>query len=240
MSIAPLRDAYPVFRTAWISVARTDHEQGASPGGRRCRARRARRKEANPMVHCRDGVLLVASVLAILAGCGSSTGGAGGGGGTSASESASSSSTGAGGSSTASSSSQSASASGTGGGSPGVTIVTCYLPSKQKCSLYAESNQANIDAQNAQCTSDGGTPAPHCTSAGLVGCCLVGTLGSCYYEAQAAQKAKDSCPSFNGMWTTTPLTRPCHEPSRSRVARGSSAPERRPTWRSRLRSAWKA
>lgn len=87
------------------------------------------------------------------------------------------------------------------GGVSGVLVTSCYKAKDNQCVYYNESNQANVDAQNGLCMSGAGMAGPHCPSMGLVGCCIVVTLGTCYYDATEAAKAMASCPA--GKWTTT-------------------------------------
>jgi hypothetical protein len=56
----------------------------------------------------------------------------------------------------------------------------------------------------AQCGQAGGTTMSKCPSAGVVGCCTVSTIESCFYSPQTADMVMSDCMSEMGTFSTQP------------------------------------
>lgn len=128
-------------------------------------------------------LLLPSLVLAVAAGCGSSSSGNGGSGGSTGTAG----STGAG---------------ATTGGAFGM-VTACMKADGKSCDTKSESTSKGIDDVNASCTANMGTVMAHCPAAGVVGCCTAYGVGGCYYDMASAASAMSACASPL-TWGTTP------------------------------------
>ncbi len=86
---------------------------------------------------------------------------------------------------------------------PNVSAVRCYNAAKKTCDIKGESTAAAVDAANASCTTNGGTPVAACPASGLQGCCVIVGLGSCTYDAAAVAGLESACPLGGAVWTAT-------------------------------------
>lgn len=107
-----------------------------------------------------------------------------------------------GGSSSSSSTSSSSTSSSTSSGGQGGTA--CNLPVNSACQIF-KGPAADIPTFEAQCMAEQGQSGASCPTAGLVGCCTVGTLETCEYQGLglSAQQLQMICTQQSGAWSTT-------------------------------------